>query len=193
MVTLICTVIVLFVGLRMAFSYSAKRAQQRYAENKVKAPSVVSFRHLSKVLFLASMFITLSSYHLQYPSFLQFHDNDSLRLGGALLVLFGYVGLFYSFKELDSNYSPLFDAYRPFKLIETGIYAHIRHPIYTFNLCVSFGLALSSGILLVVLMAVIGLVFIVRAVAMEEAFLKDEFQEYASYCDRTFRFIPHVV
>ena len=50
-----------------------------------------------------------------------------------------------SFQRLADNYSPLFDAYKPFNLVNTGVYATIRHPIYAFNLCVSFGLALSSG------------------------------------------------
>ncbi len=182
----------MFVFLRMAFSYTEKRAQQRYALHKQKAPSVASFRHLSKVLFILSMLMTVSSYWLQYPDYLLLHHSEILQLLGAFLVLFGYLCLNQSFKQLDNNYSPLFDAYKPFKLVKTGFYAYIRHPIYAFNLCVSFGLALSNGVLIVIFSASLGLVFVLRAVFMEEAYLLHEFEEYAAYCNKTWRFIPYV-
>ena len=191
-ISILCTSIVTFVFIRMSFSYTQKRAQQRYAKNKEKAPSINSFRHLSKVLFVFSMLSTVLSYWLTFPSTFYFYQYSNLQIIGAFCVLFGYFGLTYAFAQLDDNYSPLFDAYKPFDLTESGIYAHIRHPIYAFNLCVSFGLALSSGLTMVAIAAMIGFSFVLRAVFLEEAFLKSEFDGYAGYCNRTWRFIPYV-
>ena len=120
-IPIICSIIVVFVFLRMAFSYTQKRAHHRYAVNKEKAPSIASFRHLSKVLFIVSMVLTLTSYWYKYPPYLMFHYSEILQFGGAFLVLFGYFGLNKAFIQLANNYSPLFDAYKPFKLIKTGI------------------------------------------------------------------------
>ena len=191
-VSIFCTSIVTFVFLRMTLSYTKKRAQQRYAKDKEKAPSIRAFRDLSKILFLFSMLTTLLGYWVDIPSFLVFHESVSLQLMGALVVLLGYFGLNHAFAELDNNYSPLFDAYKPFTLTQSGVYAHIRHPIYAFNLCVSFGLALSSGNVLVGIAACTGLAFVLRAVFIEEKFLKSEFVEYTNYCSYTWRFFPYI-
>jgi len=191
-VAIFCTVVVVFVFFWMAFSYTQKRTNKRYADNKKKAPSIESFRNISRFLFLFSMFVALTSYWLPYSEILKFHDSDIPRMAGALLVLFGFIGLNVAFKRLDNNYSPLFDAYKPYELVDKGVYAYIRHPIYTFNLCVSFGLALSSGIWLVAIAATVGLAFLVRSASLEETFLKAEFPAYAAYCKKTCRFVPYL-
>ena len=193
MIPLISTVIVCFVFIGMAIGYTQKRANQSYAENKSKAPSLNSFRTLSKVLFVFGMVFTLFSYWLDFPPIFLFHDSSALRLAGALTVLLGYFGLQHAFASLGQNYSPLFDAYKPLSITKSGIYHFIRHPIYLFNLFVSFGLALSSGLYPVIISASIGLVFIIRAVIIEERYLKQEFAGYEIYCSRTWRFIPYLV
>jgi len=86
----------------------------------------------------------------------------------------------------------MFDAYMPFELVRSGIYSYIRHPIYTFNLCVSFGLALSSGIILVAIAASIGFAFVLRSTFLEEEYLSIEYEEYTAYRAKTWRFIPFV-
>jgi len=191
-VAVIATVIVCFVFLKMSFGYTQKRANKRYAENKVKAPSIPSFTHLSKVLFVLAMLLTVASYWWDFPAILQFHDSVTLRLAGALWVLGGYIGLTCAFATLGGNYSPLFDAYKPFELTKSGVYAKIRHPIYLFNLFVSFGLALSSGLIIVVITALVGLVFVTKALLMEERYLKQQFTAYEAYCASTWRLIPYV-
>ena len=191
-ISILCTIIVTFVFIRMSFSYTKKRAQQRYSKNKVKAPSIDSFKHLSKMLFIFSMLCTVVVYWITFPNSFYFHQSQTLQIIGALLVLFGYFGLSNAFAQLDDNYSPLFDAYKPFDLTDSGVYAYIRHPIYAFNLCVSFGLALSSGVIFVAIAAMVGFGFVLRAIFIEEAYLKLEFDEYASYCNRTWRFIPYI-
>ena len=190
--TVVSTVIVCFVFLGMSIGYTQKRAHKRYAAGKEKAPSITIFTTLSKVLFVSGMLLTLVSYWLDLPSFLRFHDSNNSRMIGVLFVSLGYIGLQHSFAKLDKNYSPLFDAYKPFSLTTSGIYGFIRHPIYLFNLFVSFGLALSSGMYIVILTALIGFGFVLKAMLLEEQYLKQQFSEYDAYCLRTWRLIPYI-
>lgn len=191
---LFCSAIVGFVFYKMATSYTKKRANAAYARGKVKAPSLDNFRTLSKLLFVTSMLLTLASYwFVQKPALWFFHDALLWRLLGALMVLFGYFGLQHALLMLDKNYSPLFDAYQPFSLTRIGVYRLIRHPIYLFNLLVSFGLALSSGLYFVLMNALIGFGFVLRAAVIEERCLKQQFSEYEAYCATTWWFVPYIV
>ncbi len=190
-IAITATVIVAFVFLRMSFSYTQKRAHQRYAKGKDKAPSIESFSLLSKVLFVSSMLLTIISYWFASPFLLLIYRSPFLMLIGVVLVLVGYTGLRLAFESLGDNYSPLFDAYLPFELVTKGVYSHIRHPIYLFNLFVSLGLAVSSGSALVFLNGMISLCFVLWAIHVEERYLMQCFPHYSVYCDCTWRLIPY--
>ncbi len=190
--TLFCSITVFAIFLAMAVSYTQKRANQAYAEGKQPVPSVRRFKPLSKIIFVINMLITLASYWLISPLFLTIHHHLGLQLLGALIVLIGYINLNRAFIALGDNYSPLFDSYAPNTLITEGIYSTIRHPIYLFNLFVSFGLALSSGSLIVLAGAIVGLLFILKAISLEEAYLINRFPEYPAYTQRTSRLIPFI-
>ena len=195
-IAIICSLIVGSVFIKMSFSYTRKRANKRYALNRQAAPSIGVFRNLSKLLFVSSMLLTLASYWSSYwgsPVFLlQIPSGPYVQLLGAGLVLAGYIHLQGAFKSLGNNYSPLFDAYLPDELITEGSYRFIRHPIYLYNLFVSFGLAISSTSLLVGINALMGLVFILKSISLEEAYLTDVFPAYKNYQKHSWRLIPGV-
>lgn len=190
---LFCTVVVGFVFLRMSISYTRRRTDRRYAEGKNAAPSIRSFRHLSKLLFTVSMVLTLASYWIDGRYLLPlFSESPWLKTGGAMLVLSGYLGLSHAFRLLGEHYSPMFDAFLPDSLVQTGLYRLVRHPVYLFNLFVSFGLAISSASGIVLISATIGLLFVLRAISMEEAYLERHFPDYADYMKRSWRLVPYV-
>jgi len=188
----ICSIIVVGVFLRMSLNYTQKRANRVYANGRKAAPSVRSFKYLSKILFVSSMLMTISSYWISSSLLLQVHSNPYLKLIGVIIVLYGCFRLEVALHSLGKNYSPLFDAYQPFKLITHGPYQSIRHPIYLYNLFVSFGLAISSGSALVAINAVIGLVFILKTIRLEENFLTETFAEYSTYKQNSWRLLPMV-
>lgn len=188
--TLLSSIIVLTVFIMMAHSYTQKRANQAYATGKQRAPSLRAFKPLSQLIFMLNMLITLASYWIISPLFLSLHHNPWFQLLGALIVLIGYINLKRAFSALGNNYSPLFDSYAPNTLITQGSYQHVRHPIYLFNLFVSFGLALSSGSLIVLVGAIIGLLFILKAISLEETYLNQHFPEYHAYIQTSSRLIP---
>ncbi len=178
--------------LKMSLSYTKKRANRAYTKKKQPAPSVPFFKHLSKILFVSSMLLTLLSFWIKPDFLLSFHNNLLLQSLGTLIVLIGFLLLQKSFSQLGENYSPLFDAHKPFTITTHGIYKLIRHPIYLFNLFVSFGLAVASGSFIVLTNASIGLGFVLYAIHLEEKHLTGAFPEYQEYKKGTWRFFPFI-
>jgi len=141
-------------------------------------------------MFISSMILTLSGFWVDAWFLVTLYENAGMQLGGSLLVLFGFVNLKTAFRHLGRNYSPSFDAYLPSELVTSGPYRFIRHPVYLFNLCVSFGLAIASGSLLVMFNALVGLLFVLKIIAIEEASLRQHFPGYAVYTQNSWRLIP---
>jgi protein-S-isoprenylcysteine O-methyltransferase Ste14 len=191
-ITIAASLILCFVFVGMSYGYTKKRVNQNYAIGRNMAPSLRSFTILSKLLFVSSMLVTAFSYWFTWPFLLLMYRSHPAVAIGTILILVGYFSLKRSFDTLGNNYSPLFDAYVPFELVTDGIYSRIRHPIYLFNLFISFGLALSSGSALVLVNAIIGLCYIFRAIYIEEKYLHHNFSSYSIYCQRTWRLIPYI-
>jgi protein-S-isoprenylcysteine O-methyltransferase Ste14 len=68
-----------------------------------------------------------------------------LFLIGLALMLFGAYLNILARKELARSWSPLSSSDNSEKLIKSGIYAHIRHPIYLSNLIFFSGVTLVAG------------------------------------------------
>ena len=192
LISLACTIVIASIFIMMSFSYTHKRAHKKFAKSKQQAPSLTSFRTLSKALFVSSMLLTLTSYWVSPSWLLQADINPVVQLFGVAMVIIGYFNLQRSFSNLGENYSPLFEAYLPLELVTKGAYSMIRHPIYLYNLFVSFGLAVSSMSALVLINAVIGLLFILRAIHIEERYLANHFSQYSDYTQKTWRMIPYL-
>jgi protein-S-isoprenylcysteine O-methyltransferase Ste14 len=77
-------------------------------------------------------------------------------------------------------------------VVSTGIYRHIRHPIYIGDLLLLLGLQLSLNSWFVLGVAAIT-PFVVRRAVREEDMLRVAVPGYGAYCARTKRFVPYVV
>ena len=92
------------------------------------------------------------------------------------------------------------DALSPFpkpraraRLVDTGPYAIVRHPVYSALLLAMFGICLTGSWWgLVPLAALVG--WWLAKSQVEEEFLNETFPEYAAYCQQVpYRLIPFVV
>lgn len=122
--------------------------------------------------------------------------SDPLRLGailvgvmalagGAILALKGIVDLG---KALTPLPHPRDDA----ELVETGVYALARHPIYGGLILGAVGWSLVRASLAGIAATALLLAFFALKSTREEAWLMEEFPGYAAYRTRTRRFIPWV-
>jgi protein-S-isoprenylcysteine O-methyltransferase Ste14 len=77
-------------------------------------------------------------------------------------------------------------------LIRHGIYARVRHPLYTAVILLSFGWAFiwQSGLALAVAGAQVP--FFVAKARREERWLREQFPDYVAYAERVPRFIPRL-
>lgn len=79
------------------------------------------------------------------------------------------------------------------KLVQGGIFAHCRNPLYVGNVMIIIGVGLASNSLLFVCTAIPFFLFAYRAIiAAEENFLRNKFgQEFDDYCARVNRVVPN--
>jgi len=115
-------------------------------------------------------------------------DSDVARWVIFVSSVIGAVGLaLWSIKSLPA-------AERGKKLITTGVYRYLRHPIYaTFLSCFDFGLAVLLNNWIYLLWAVLLHGLWHWNIRSEEALMKREFpEEYDAYCALTGRFVPRL-
>lgn len=111
--------------------------------------------------------------------------------GGSLFVLGGGFGLA-GVAVLGRNRTPYPRPRADSELVQRGIYARVRHPLYTSVMLVSLGWALlwQSAPAFV---TALGLIPFLHAKARhEEPWLSQQFPEYADYARRVPRFLPRL-
>jgi protein-S-isoprenylcysteine O-methyltransferase Ste14 len=79
------------------------------------------------------------------------------------------------------------------KLVQGGIFAHCRNPLYVGNFVIIVGVAIASNSLSFILVAIPFFAFSYWAIiAAEENYLQSKFgQEFDDYCARVNRFVPN--
>lgn len=113
---------------------------------------------------------------------------------GYLLLIFALILFFLANKahgstnKLKLNASP-----RPnnsARLVTSGVYAHIRHPIYSSFIQLSFGVAFLIGTPGSIAIAFVSLIFYYFKSVYEEKLLIQKYPEYNPYKKSAGRFIP---
>ncbi|CAJ91201.1 Protein-S-isoprenylcysteine O-methyltransferase Ste14 [Cupriavidus necator] len=120
-------------------------------------------------------------------------DGDTMRWTGVALFAGGGVLRLWPVFVLGRRFSGLVAIQPGHTLVTTGIYGVIRHPSYLGFLVSSLGwvLAFRSGVGVVLTLLMVPV--LVARIRAEEALLRDQFgDEYASYCDRTWRMLPGI-
>jgi protein-S-isoprenylcysteine O-methyltransferase Ste14 len=122
--------------------------------------------------------------HVSLPS--------ALRWTGAPLAFGGVAMVWWTHQTLGRHWSGILELRENHRLINSGPYRYIRHPMYTGFFMMPIGMALVTANLLVALLQIAATVAMYLArVADEEAMMLDRFgDEYRSYIRRTGRLLP---
>jgi protein-S-isoprenylcysteine O-methyltransferase Ste14 len=113
-------------------------------------------------------------------------------VAGDLLVALGFLIVFAAFKE-NTFTSSVIEVAVDQRVVETGPYAVVRHPMYMGGLVLVAGLPLALGSLLGLVTFVPFAAVIVWRLLDEERFLVSQLAGYAKYREKTrYRLIPHV-
>lgn len=132
-------------------------------------------------------------YAIQHPwmTYLDFFLTSWLRWLGAIIGLGSISLVVWVELELGRQFSPQLQLRQTHKIVTSGPYARVRHPLYTaldgFGL--SLALVSANGFFVAIfLISLIGLFF---RVPREERMLLDHFgEEYRVYMQQTGRFFP---
>jgi len=114
------------------------------------------------------------------------------RYAGVLVLIVAAAVAVAGVKALGRNLTPFPKPADHAKLVQNGIYAKIRHPLYTAVILAGFGWALLWLSWPALLVAVALLPFFHAKSCREEGFLRLKFPGYREYETRTSRFIPWI-
>ncbi len=133
-------------------------------------------------------------YLFPLSAFLEKARYTFLRPFGYLLLIFAST-LFImaniahgSTNKLKLNASPMPNSSA--KLVTSGVYAYIRHPIYSSFIQMSFGIAFLIGTSGSIAVAIISLIFYYFKSRYEEKLLIQRYPDYNPYKEITGRFMP---
>lgn len=121
----------------------------------------------------------------------RFEAPGWLRWSGSALTAVTVPLFYWLFSTIGRNISPSHTTRQGHKLITTGPYRRIRHPLYTFSLLAWSGLGLLSAMWWLLVGWGVILLFLLYRIPREEAHLIAEFgPAYRDYMTRTGRFLP---
>ena len=124
---------------------------------------------------------------------LTFSGADGSRYFGLLLNIGGNILAFVALRALGKQYSGYVTLQEDHRLVQTGIYGAIRHPIYLRALMVFVGLPLIFRSWLFLPLFVVGVLFVGYRIRQEEKLLAEHFgAEFEAYRRRTWRLLPYL-
>jgi protein-S-isoprenylcysteine O-methyltransferase Ste14 len=114
-------------------------------------------------------------------------NSEGLRLASALVTMAGTAGSLYALMHLGKSFS-VFPQAR--KLVTSGPYKFIRHPLYLFGELSVLGIALGYVQPWALLLAALSFLAQIPRMIFEEEILAETFDDYFAYAARTSRLIP---
>lgn len=111
-----------------------------------------------------------------------------LALSWAIALLFGLLGALH----LREYITPLPYPVSHNRLVQEGVYARVRHPLYSSQLFAAFGWVVFTLSLPHFVILIVGFLFFDYKASREEAWLQARHPEYADYAKRVRKFIPWI-
>jgi protein-S-isoprenylcysteine O-methyltransferase Ste14 len=115
--------------------------------------------------------------------------GTGLRVTSLILIAAGWILSIWVLLWLGRAFSIMAQARR---LVTTGPYAIVRHPLYLFEELTVLGMALTHLSVAAVLIVAVQWMFQLRRMANEEKVLGAAFPEYATYAARTPKVLPRL-
>lgn len=121
------------------------------------------------------------------PSPLLINPNLTSKLIGIFLIILGSIPFIWGHIELGwrTHMPSVKDT-----LVQQGLYAYVRHPIYAGGFAILIGLALIRPTSAFVLACILGFIWLGVQTRLEETDLLQRMQDYKDYMKRVPRFLP---
>lgn len=115
-----------------------------------------------------------------------------IYVGGVLFIAPGIIILFLSIKQLGGSLTANPVPRESGRLIETGLYKYVRHPIYTGLLLATLGSCVQSMAVVKFFFWFLLLALLIYKARFEEKLLAAKYSTYTDYMKRTGRFVPRL-
>lgn len=181
-------IICLFMVSFLAYSTDKSEIYFEGKQDSIPAPKYAEF--LIKIVSYLTPVLAIASLH--YNLIFQFSPGSFFQAAGCIVSMIGMTIFLNAKSTLGRHYSPCFNSYIPEGVVKSGIYSLIRHPIYTGNLIIIFGVFLLSGSWLVFMLLTILYALYSRITEIEENALSNKHRDYIEYLKTTGRFFPAI-
>ena len=173
---------VLFYFLRRDPKFLERRMK---AKEKEKQQILISI--FSSFIFLAGLIITGLDQRFTWSDVPLY-----LIILADIIILLGYLIIFFVFKQ-NSFASRIIEVNENQKIITTGLYAIVRHPMYIGVLIMFIPTPIALGSYWGLIPFALLLVSLVLRILNEEKVLSDNLKGYKEYCQKTrYRLIPFI-
>ena len=138
------------------------------------------FVGIQGILFLC--FLWPGPFSFSTPAYISYTLYGLAGIGAMILLI--------AVLQLNSTLSPFPTPRSSGQLITNGLYAHVRHPIYSGILLLAFGLALATGSFFRLLISLLLLLLFYYKSSYEEKLLEKHYPDYADFKNSRGRFSP---
>ncbi len=142
--------------------------------------------HVANLIAIVATFIPFTLPLLSKPAL----DKPGILLAANMIIIISIVLSIFALSSLGRSFSIIPQAR---KLIKTGPYRVVRHPLYVGELIGVFGLVLADLTILKIAIFLLLVAFQVYRAIQEEKLLGDVFPDYKEYSCKTSRFIPGII
>lgn len=169
----------------------AREERKSNSKNTKRILAVIGILSLNLLLILCCLDIFIYEFIVVSILRLDFFNNFLyLRIIGFLITLLGDIALFISYKTLGNNWAYPIDNWKiKKKLVTSGIYSKIRHPIYLCFNIISIGFIFLIQDWFLLILYFFGAIGLYTQTILEEELLIQHFgEEYLKYQKKTGRF-----
>ncbi len=142
--------------------------------------------------WVVAQFVVMAAWLIVTPLGHPLARSPGLWIAAAVLFGLGAVAGVAGTLVLGKNRTPFPKPRKDSSLVQTGIYAFVRHPLYSSLIALSFGWACLWGSGVGVAIAIVQALLLDAKARREELWLRTQFPEYAAYAARVRRLIPRI-
>lgn len=194
---LFLTIVFIGTGIRRYYSYKIEKNRQNLSIRERLAEMIQAEGKLFTLLLMAQgiYIVILLPFYLLFPSsllLLQMPFPVWLRWFGVCLGFLSIPFLAWVHYVLDRSWSVTLKLQANHKLVTSGPYKRIRHPMYTVLIVYMLSWVLVSANLLFLVYYVFSVFLIMARIPKEERMMLEKFgEEYRIYMKRTGRLLPY--
>ncbi len=134
--------------------------------------------------------MAVMEFTLQHNNALPLHT----ALVGVTILMVGWGVAYFANREIGENWSPTIEKTEKQKLVTSGIYGIVRHPLYLSGLLILVGTNVYFSNRWAWLVTTLMLIVILFRIPIEEKHLKERFsEEYIAYKRRTKAILPWIL